>query len=88
MKWKMIRTSGEGFNQSSSATLEIPKDLFDGTRIVTCVHDVCLSEVAVLCCVVSLAREQQVTSNNKGVPLARPRRKNAIPTYLDDYIRM
>jgi len=42
-----VRTGGEGFNQSSSATLEIPKDLFDGTRIVTCLHDVCLR-----CCVV------------------------------------
>ena len=62
----MIRTSGEGFNQSSSATLEIPKDLFDGTRIVTCVHDVCLSEVAVLCCVVLLNGKKKKKGTMEG----------------------
>ena len=36
---------------------------------------------------VSLAREQQVTSNSEGVPLARPKRKKTIPTYLDEFVK-
>jgi len=36
---------------------------------------------------VSLARKQQETNSSEGVPVARPKRRTAIPTYLDDYVQ-